>query len=91
MNEPRRVAAVEMQDADQPGPGLFTAAGLFAASWRWLRRDFILRRLSLMASALCLVFVFGYLLLHVITLVPLLLLAVLAFLYGVSGRRPDGP
>lgn len=86
MSKPRRVVVVDVRNADEP-----RARRGSIAFWRWLRRDFILRRLSLLASAAGLVFVFAYLLLHVIMLAPLLLLSVLTFLYGVSGRRTGGP
>lgn len=85
MTEPRRVVVEEMRNAAGPRPGFLAAFG------RWFRRDFILRRLSLLVSAGCLITVFCYMLIHVIMLAPLLLLAVLAFFYGVSGRRAGAP
>ena len=91
MNKPRRVVVVDVRDADESRAADLRASRGLIAFWRWLRRDFILRRLSLLASAAGLVFVFAYLLLHVIMLAPLLLLSILAFLYGVSGRRTGAP
>ena len=60
--------------------------GFLRAFWAWFRRDFVLRRLALLVSALCMLFTVGYILVHMILLAPVLLLAGLCFLYGVSGR-----
>ncbi|MBN2490432.1 MAG: hypothetical protein JXQ29_06245 [Planctomycetes bacterium] len=65
--------------------------GFLRAFWIWFRRDFVLRRLALVVSGLCVLFILGYLLLHVILLAPALLLAVICFLYGMSGSRRAEP
>jgi hypothetical protein len=86
MREPwRRIFVVYPEGRDPP------RLGFFRAFWIWFRRDFVLRRISLLVSGLCVLFILGYLLVHVILLAPVLLLAVLCFMYGVSGARRRTP
>ena len=78
MRSSRRGTVIERRN-DRPN--------LFGALLAWFRRDFVLRRLSLVVGGLCVLFIFGYVLFHTLLMAPVFLLAVLCFWYGASGRR----
>ena len=78
MRSNRRVTVIECRNG---------RPGLFKALLEWFRRDFILRRISLVVSGLCALFIFGYVLFHTLLMAPVFLLAVLCFWYGASGGR----
>jgi len=82
MHQPgrRTVKVIDVQDADRVRPSALHAF------WRWFRRDFVLRRVALLSGVALGLFVFGYIVVHVILLAPVILLAVLLIAYGISGR-----
>jgi hypothetical protein len=82
MHQPgrRTVKVIDVRDPDR------APAGALHAFWLWFRRDFVLRRIALLCGGALGMFVFGYIIVHVILLAPVILLAVLLFAYGISGR-----